>query len=492
MAGFDIYQDIAEQTGGDIYIGIVGPVRTGKSTFIKRFMELMVLPNITDYYDKERARDELPQSGAGKTIMTTEPKFVPGEAVSITLNNHVKMNVRLVDCVGYTVEGALGYDEQEFPRMVRTPWSDQELTFQAAAELGTQKVINEHSTIGIVVTTDGSITGLERSRYVTAERRVIEELKALGKPFVIILNSIHPYSEATLITARELEKQYQTPVLNVDCLKMQVEDINLILEKVLYAFPVKEFGFTIPRWIDELGSEHWLYDRFKESTRETVNDIDRVFDIEASLAKLKPYDFIEKADLEEVDLGKGKVSIKLSTPPELYYNILTEVSGFIIEGDHHIMKIIKELAVAKKEYDHLADALHQVRTTGYGVVIPNTEDIIFNEPELIRHGNRFGVKLRASAASIHMIRADIYTTVSPLVGTEKQGEEFIKFLMEEFEKDPGRIWQTDFLGKSLYDLVKEGIQSKLTNMPENAQEKLQETITKIINEGSGGLICIII
>ncbi|MGE5557322.1 MAG: stage IV sporulation protein A [Bacillota bacterium] len=492
MTAFDVYQDIAARTGGDIYIGVVGPVRTGKSTFIKRFMELVVLPNIKDHYDKERAQDELPQSGAGKTIMTTEPKFIPGEAVTIYINDNLKMNVRMVDCVGYAVDGALGYEEFESPRLVRTPWSEQEMTFEEAAELGTKKVIDEHSTIGAVVLTDGSITNLERQQYIQAERRVIEELRTIGKPFVIILNSVHPNEESTVALSRELEKQYAVPVLPVDCLKMQEKDIYAVMEKLLYMFPVREIGFTAPGWVEELGPEHWLYARFREATSDAVKGIEKVMDIEPAIEKMQPMDFIAGARLDEVDLGKGSVSVILDTPSQLYYEILTEVSGFNIEGDHHIMRIVKELAVAKKEYDRISTALSDVRASGYGVVVPEMDDINFNEPELIRQGNRFGVKLKASAASIHMIRADIFTTVSPLVGTEKQGEDFVKYLTEEFEKDPSKIWQTDFLGKSLYELVKEGIQSKLMNMPENAQGKLQETLTKIINEGSGGLICIII
>lgn len=491
MERYDIFQDIAERTGGDIYIGIVGPVRTGKSTLIKRFMEQMVIPNIVNTYDRERSQDELPQSGNGRTIMTTEPKFVPSEAVEIKIGE-VNLRVRLVDCVGYAVDGAVGYEDEKGPRMVITPWLESPVSFVKAAEMGTQKVICDHSTVGLVVTTDGSITDIPRANYLAAEERVINELKALGKPFVVLLNSIHPADQVTQEIATEMRMQYQVPVIPVDCMRVNPAQIEGMVRELLYMFPVREIRVEFPKWVEELESSHWLRSRFEGAVYAAVADVDRVQDLQKMIASLNNVENVQEALLEQVNLGAGSVSIEMRTGRDLYYQILEEFSGFSVSGDHQLLKIMKELSIAKREYDKVAEALLQVRENGYGVVPPVLSELTLAEPELIRRGNRFGVKLKASAPSIHMIKAEVETEVTPIVGTEKQGEEFVQYLTDEFEKDPSKIWEMDFFGKSMHDLVKEGIQSKLMKMPENAQEKLQETLSKIINEGSGGLICIIL
>jgi stage IV sporulation protein A len=492
MDRFDILKDITERTGGDIYIGVVGPVRTGKSTFIKRFMEQMVIPNITDPYDRERAKDELPQSGNGRTIMTTEPKFVPGEAVEVKVGENIQFRVRLVDCVGYAVPAAIGYQNETGPRMVLTPWLESPVSFIEAAEMGTQKVITDHSTIGLVVTTDGSITDIPRQEYLNAEERVITELKALGKPFIVILNSVHPDAEATVAIAAEIQNRHQVPVIRLDCQQLTPVHVDRIIHELLYMFPVQEIKVDFPRWIEELGADHWLRYRFETAIFTMVGDIERVRDTEMAIERLKEVEDVRTANITQIDLGQGSISMELSTEPSLFYKVLEEISGFTVDGDHHLLKIMKELSVAKREYDKVAQALLQVRERGYGVVQPVLEELSLAEPELIKQGNRVGVKLKASAPSIHMIRVEITTELSPIVGTEKQGEDFVRYLTEEFEKDPAKLWQTDFFGKSMHDLVRDGIQAKLTQMPENAQEKLQETLSKIINEGSGGLICIIL
>ncbi|MDN5294482.1 MAG: stage sporulation protein [Eubacteriales bacterium] len=492
MDKLDLFRDIAERTGGDIYLGVVGPVRTGKSTFIKRLMELLVLPNIKNIHERERAKDELPQSGGGRTIMTTEPKFIPNEAVEITINNSIRFRLRVVDCVGYTVEGALGYEEEDGPRMVHTPWFEEEIPFQEAAEIGTRKVINDHSTIGVVVTTDGSITDLPRANYVPAEERVINELKELGKPFVVILNTMRPQSPEAQELARELTEKYDVPVLPVDCAEMKQADILKILEEVLYEFPVSEVNVNLPLWVEELESGHWLRSRFEQAVNDTVVNVRRLRDIQRAVAKLSKYDFISQVELEQMDMGSGVATINMRARDDLFMKVLEEVSGFTIEGEHHLLRLMKELSYAKREYDKVASALQEVKATGYGVVTPRLDEMNLEEPELIRQGNRFGVRLKASAPSLHIIRADITTEITPIIGTEKQCEELVRYMLNEFEEDPKKIWDSNIFGKSLHDLVREGIQNKLQRMPENAQIKLQETLTRIVNEGSGGLICIII
>ncbi|MCG0274696.1 MAG: stage IV sporulation protein A [Thermosediminibacteraceae bacterium] len=492
MERFDLFKDIAERTGGDIYIGVVGPVRAGKSTFVKKFMELLVIPNIQDPNAKSRAKDELPQSGAGRMITTAEPKFIPSQAVEITFKDNIKFRVRLVDNVGYSVRGAIGYEDENGPRMVSTPWFDEEIPFQEAAEIGTRKVIEEHSTIGVVVTTDGTITEIPRENYVQAEERVVNELKEIGKPFVIVLNSADPTNAKTLELREMLETKYDVPVLPLNCQEMTQEDVFNLLEEILYEFPLVEINIHIPKWVQTLEKDHWLRKKFEETAREKVKDINRVRDVNRVAATLKESDFLEEVKIKEMNLGSGTADIVLEAKKDLFYKILSELSGLTIEGEHQLIPLIKDLANAKREYDKVAKALEDVKRVGYGIVPPQLDELTLEEPEVIRQGSKFGVRIRAIAPSIHMIRADIQTEVSPIIGTEKQSEELINYLMSEFENDPAKIWQTNIFGKSLRDLVREGIQNKLVHMPESAQVKLQETLQRIVNEGSGSLICIIL
>jgi stage IV sporulation protein A len=489
---YNIYRQIAERTQGDIYIGVVGPVRTGKSTFIKRFMDLLVIPNIENEYDRERAKDELPQSATGRTIMTTEPKFVPNEAIKIVIDENAKLKVRLVDCVGYLVKGAIGHLENDSPRMVSTPWFEHQIPFEEAAELGTRKVINDHSTIGLVVITDGSITELERDDYLEAEKRVISELKAINKPFIIVLNSTKPFANETIRLKAEVEEKYGVPVVNINVAQMRIEDINNIMEKVLFEFPVSEVGINTPRWIDALDNEHWLRVKFIEAIKEVFKGIRKIREVKGAISKFNEEEFLKKASIEEINLGTGSVLIELIPPDDLFYRVLSELTGLEIEGEHKLIGLMKDLARIKKEYERIEYALHEVKVKGYGIVMPQVEELSLEEPEIIRQGNRFGVKLRASAPSVHMIRADIETEIAPLVGSEKQSEELVDYLLKEFESDPGKIWDSNIFGKSLHDLVSEGLYNKLGRMPEDSQLKLQETLQRIINEGSGGLICIIL
>ncbi|MDP4144677.1 MAG: stage IV sporulation protein A [Bacillota bacterium] len=492
MENFDIYKDISERTQGDIYVGVVGPVRTGKSSFIKRFMDIMVIPNIQNSYKKQRAKDELPQSASGKTIHTTEPKFVPNEAVEISLSEGIKFKVRLVDCVGYIVKGALGYSEGEVPKMVNTPWYDYEIPFEEAAELGTKKVINDHSTIGLVVTTDGSITDIARDEYVDAEERVIGELKAINKPFIIILNTAHANDPDTIALKTSLEDKYDVPVQIMDVVNMKQEDITVLFERVLKEFPVKEINIDIPEWIEKLHSKHWLKADFIDIIKEMCKSINKIRDIRKSLDGIENLDFMDNSNLNEVNLGEGTARVELKTKKDVFYKVLSEVCGNEISGENQLLDIMQELYKAKIEYDRVADALYDVRHTGYGLVAPQLSEMKLEEPEIVKQGSRCGVKLKASAPSFHFIRADIETEISPIMGTERESEELVKSLLEQFENDPSKIWESNMFGKSLEVLVKEGLQNKLYKMPEDVQSKIQKTLEKIINEGNGGLICIIL
>ncbi len=492
MEKFDVYRDIAERTDGDIYIGVVGPVRTGKSTLIKKIMELLVLPNMENGFKKERAKDEMPQSGTGRTIMTTQPKFVPNEAVEITIKGTANLKVRMVDCVGYLVKGAMGHMEGDGPRMVRTPWFDYDIPFEEAAELGTRKVITDHSTIGLVVTTDGSITDIPRVNYVEAEERVVRELKELGKPFVIILNSKNPSAQETLMLRNALEEKYDVPVLVLDVLNLTVEDIHNILSTVLFEFPLTEIRIDLPKWVQSLDVDHWLVKYIVDYVKDITQDVYRVRDIERVGSREEQLEHIESPKVSNINLGNGKVDIIIDVKPGMFYKILGEECGYQIEGDYQLIGLMKQLAIAKREYDRIAEALRDVRETGYGMVPPSLEELKLEEPEIVKQGSRFGVRLKASAPSLHFIRVDIQTEVSPIVGTERQSEELVKYLLEEFENDPARIWETNIFGKSLHELVKEGLANKLMRMPEDVQFKIQETLQRIINEGSGGLICIIL
>ena len=492
MENLEIYQNIASRTDGDIYVGVVGPVRTGKSTFIKKFMELLVLPNIENEYKKERAIDELPQSASGRTIMTTEPKFIPNEAVEITIGDNLKLKARLVDCVGYLVNNALGYLENDVPRMVKTPWSDEEIPFELAAEIGTKKVIEEHSTIGVLVTTDGTITDIARADYIEAEERVVRELKAINKPFLIILNSSEPYSDYTMELSKKLEEKYGVSVLPTDCANMTLEDMNGIFSRILYEFPVDRININFPRWVEGLSEEHWLKKQLYSEIKENLGSIRKIKEFRRGIGGMSNSDIVVGVDLKEIQLGNGSITLTINLKEELFYKVLTEILGEEVKNEGDMFKIISELAGVKKEYDKMAYAIHEVKEKGYGIVTPTMDELELEEPEMLKQGSRFGIKLKAKAPSIHMIRADIETEVAPIVGSEKQSEELVNYLLSEFESDPKKIWESNIFGKSLHELVNEGLQNKLTRMPEDAQGKIQETLERIINEGSGGLICIIL
>ncbi len=492
MENYDVYRDISDRTEGDIYIGVVGPVRTGKSTFIKNFMDLMVLPNIDNAYNKERVVDELPQSAAGKTIMTTQPKFVPNEAVEIRIEEKAVMNVRMVDCVGYMVGGAMGFEENEQPRMVRTPWFDYDIPFEDAAEIGTRKVITDHSTIGVVVTTDGSITDITRNSYIEAEERVVNELKELNKPFIIVLNTSAPDADDTKKLRDSIAQKYDMPVLTLDVMNMTNADINKLLETVLFEFPLKTVRMDVPEWMQALSFDHWLLEDVMGRINNVLGDISKVRDYGKLMDAFDESEYVETPRLDIMLLGEGVVEFALTLKPGLFYKVLAEECGYPIKGDYHLFSIMKDLVTAKNEYDRVAQALDSVRQTGYGLVPPSMNELSLEEPEIVQQGSRFGVKLKASAPSLHLIRVDIQTVVSPIVGTEKQSEELVKYLLSEFEADPKQIWETNIFGKSLHELVKEGLSNKLARMPEDAQDKIQITLQRIINEGSGGLICILL
>lgn len=492
MENLGIYEDIATRTDGDIYVGVVGPVRTGKSTFIKNFMDLLVIPNIENTYKKERAKDELPQSAAGRTIMTTEPKFVPNEAIEITVGENLKLKTRLVDCVGYLVNNALGYMEDEAPRMVKTPWSEEEIPFETAAEIGTRKVIQEHSTIGILVTTDGTITEIPREDYVEAEERVVRELKELNKPFVIVLNTDAPNSDSAKQLAKELEEKYNTPVLPTNCVNLGEEDINNIFSKILYEFPIERVNINLPRWIESLDYENPLKVELYKEIKESFKGIKLLREINDGISGIQKTEIIQKTTVESINLGNGSITVDITMKEELFYKVLTEISGVEVQNEGDLFVTITEMAKVKKEYDKIACALDEVKRKGYGIVTPSMDELILDEPEMVKQGSRYGVKLKAKAPSIHMIRAEIETEVSPIVGSEKQSEELVNSLLSDFANDPLKIWESNIFGKSLHELVNEGLQNKLYKMPEDAQSKLQETLERIINEGSGGLICIIL
>ena len=492
MTQSSIYKDIETRTGGDIYIGIVGPVRTGKSTFIKRFMDVLVIPNIREEHIKERATDELPQSSSGRTIMTTEPKFIPENAVCVNIDDASMLNVRLIDCVGYIVPSSLGYIEGDNPRMVRTPWFDESVPFNMAAEIGTQKVINEHSTIGLVITTDGSISEIPRDEYAEAEERVINELKTINKPFAVLLNCLNPNEKSSISLSESLSEKYNVPVIPVNCLDLDEKDIKQILSKILYEFPVKEINVAYPAWINFLELNHWLRKDIIECVRGALPKINRIRDISSLEKALSENSNLNLVKTKEIDLGKGKVKISVEINKELFYKIISENTDFKIANERELLSCLKELSVMKKEYMRVKNALDEVEATGYGIVMPTIEELSLEEPEIMKQGGRYGVRLRASAPSIHMMKANITTEVSPIVGSERQSEDLIMYLLNEFEDNPVKIWDSNIFGKSLHSLVNEGLHTKLSRMPPDARMRIQETIERVVNEGCNGLVCIII
>lgn len=492
MSNNDIYCDIAKRTDGDIYIGVVGPVRTGKSTFIKKFMESLVIPNIASEYRRERAVDELPQSSAGKTIMTTEPKFIPEEAVEVTIGDKARFNARMIDCVGYIVPSAIGYIENEAPRMVITPWFDEEVPFAMAAEVGTRKVIQDHSTIGLVITTDGSISDIPREEYEEAEQRVINELNSINKPFVVLLNCVYPQSKEAAQLAGELSQKYETPVIPVNCVDLEEDDIHNILKQVLYAFPIKEINICMPKWITGLSKGHWLKNNVFDTIRSAAENVKFVRDINSVADSIAGNENISRAAVSEIDLGKGSAEIYAELKSNLFFKVLGEETGIEISGESDLMPLLKELTAVKAKYEKIENALSEVDATGYGIVMPTIDELSLEEPEIVKQGGKYGVRLKASAPSIHMMKADIVTEVSPIVGSEKQSEELVMYLLKEFEESPQKIWESNIFGKSLHELVNEGLHNKLYRMPVDARLKLQETLERIINEGCGGLICFIL
>ena len=488
----DIYADIASRTNGDIYIGVVGPVRTGKSTLIKRFMETLVIPNIADEARRDRATDELPQSAGGRTIMTTEPKFVPETAVQITLPEGAQCAVRMIDCVGYIVPSSLGYIEEEAPRMVKTPWFEDAVPFNMAAEIGTQKVITEHATVGLVVTTDGSVTDIPRAEYAAAEERVISELQALGKPFVVLLNCVTPESPEAQSLAQELESQYHAPVLPVSCLALDEDTIRLILSRLLDMFPIREISVETASWLPALEKGHWLKNAVFDAVRQAAQGLSVMQDVRGLCARLQTCPYIREASVQQIALGTGNVILRLMLDPALFYQILGEETGIQISGENELFPVLLELSRIRREYERIRPALEEAEATGYGIIMPEAGELTLEEPEMIRQGGRYGVRLRASAPSLHIMKAGIQTTVSPIVGSEKQSEELVLYLLREFEENPAKIWESNIFGKSLHALVNEGLHAKLGKMPAEARLKLQETLERVINEGCSGLICLIL
>ena len=487
-----IYQDIAVRTGGDIYIGIVGPVRTGKSTLIKKFMEHLILPNIEGEYVKERAKDEMPQSGSGRTVMTTEPKFIPEEAAKVKLDDNTSFRVKLIDCVGYVIPGAIGHIEEGQPRMVMTPWSEEPLPFEEAAELGTQKVIREHSTLGIVVTTDGTIGDLPRESYIESEERVINELKELNKPFAIVLNSSRPNAPQTIALCKDMEAQYGVSVIPLNCIDLGENEIKEILKTVLYEFPVQEIRIQMPSWLNIPGETNVLFWKLLDTITSSVQNIDKIGKAKKAFESFSMEDGTICSVINGVHLGEGCANVEIRIPEKIFYKMLGERCGYEIQDEKQLMELLTELSAIKKKYDKVSVAIDDVMETGYGIVMPTVEDMRLEEPEIVKQPGGYGVKLKASAPSIHMMKAEIQTEVSPMVGTESQSEELVKFLLKEFESDPKAIWDSNMFGKTLHELVSEGLTGKLSHMPKEARDKITGTIQRIINEGSGGLICILL
>ncbi len=491
MERFEIYEDIKKRTNGDIYIGVVGPVRSGKSMFISRFMQNLVIPNIKNEQQKERAIDELPQSAEGKTIMTTQPKFVPENAVNVHIDD-VDLSVRLVDCVGYLVSGAMGHEEGDKPRLVKTPWSEKEIPFEEAAEIGTEKVITEHSTIGVAITTDGSISDLPRSSYVDAEQKVVDELKKTGKPFVLVVNSKTPQSQDTQNLAKSLEKKYGVSTLAINVKELSEKDIEQIFEKVLLEFPIRSLKVTMPDWLRALDGDDEIITTIINEVKKFGEGAEKIGQIDkTNVAFLESEDF-EPLTIGSIKMGEGTIMFDIKPRQQLFYKVLSNQCGTKIQDDYHLVRYIKELAFAKTQYDKLASALEQVDENGYGVVIPKLDSMVLEAPQIVKQGGRFGVKIKATAPSLHIMKVDVETEVNPLVGTEEQTKDLAQYLQDEFETNPDAVWQTNMFGKTLETLVSEGIQDKLTAMPLEAQRKMRKTVGRIVNEGRGGIICILL
>ncbi|MBQ3092684.1 MAG: stage IV sporulation protein A [Clostridia bacterium] len=488
----NIYQDISERTNGDIYIGVVGPVRTGKSTFIKKFMDTLVIPNISDPGQRERAVDELPQSAAGRTIMTTEPKFIPEDAVEVNINNSASFKTRMIDCVGYIIPSALGYIENDSPRMVMTPWYEEEIPFNMAAEIGTKKVITDHSTVGLVITTDGSISELDRFEYEEAEERVINELKEINKPFVILLNSMYPYSQPVKELSEKLSEKYQVPIVPVNCNELDENEIKRILAELLFEFPIREIKIDIPRWLAPLEKNHWLRESIYSCISNTAKNISKISETQKIIESLLDCKYIKSAEITSIDLGKGTINISVILHPDLFFKILAEKTGIEVQDECSLMNCMSDLSNLRQKYSRIAEAYDEVNESGYGIVMPTMEELSLAEPEIIKQNGKYGVRLKASAPSVHMMKTNIMTEVTPIVGSEQQSEELIMYLMREFEENPGKIWESNIFGKSLHELVNEGLHNKLYRMPPEARTKIKETIERVINEGCNGLICIII
>ena len=491
MDKHEIIKNIAARSGGDIYLGVVGAVRTGKSTFIKKMVETLIVPNIEDEYERKRALDEIPQSAAGKTIMTTEPKFVPNNAAKINIDDF-SCNIRLVDCVGYVIDKAVGAEDENGPRMVKTPWYNEEIPFVEAAEVGTEKVIKDHSTICIVVTTDGSIGEFDRNDYLEAENRVISELKSIGKPFIVLLNSTHPTLPETERLASSLKEEHNVPVLPISIEAMNEKDMYDILKEALYEFPILEVKVNMPEWIAILNPEHSVKKEYIKAIKESVVDVDKLRDIENITKHFLNNEMIEKSYLSDVDPSTGIVTISLEAPPVLYNKTLTEIINVDVRNKADLLSLFQDFNIAKKEYDQIKYALKMVKQTGYGVATPSLEDMKLDKPEIVKQGPRYGVKLKAIAPSIHMIRVDVESTFEPIIGSEVQSKELIDYLMKDHESDPTGIWKSEIFGRSLDNIVQEGIQSKINLMPDNIRYKLQQTLTKVVNKGSNNMIAIVI
>lgn len=492
MENFSIYKDIQERTGGDIYIGVVGPVRCGKSTFITNFMQKLVVPNIKNKHTRERTIDELPQSAEGLTIMTTQPKFVPNEAVKINVANNVEMKVRMIDSVGYLISGALGHEENDHPRLVKTPWTENEIPFEDAAEIGTKKIIEEHSTIGIVMTTDGTVNEIPRNVFVEAEERVIEEMQKTGKPFAIVVNSARPHDANTKNLCEGLQKKYDVPVIIINAVKLTDDNVEEIFEKILYEFPIKSIKINLPDYLQALPFENETISSIVAEVKNYCNEISKIGQIDNNIVLFSNSEDFEPVSFEKINLGEGNVEIKIVPKPQLFYKVLSSQCGEEIKDDYHLVSFIRDLAVAKREYAKLEEALIQVSQTGYGVVCPSAEEMSLDDPQIVKQGGRFGVKLKASAPSLHIVKVEVETELNPLVGTQQQSEDMVKYLTNEFEENPEKLWKTNMFGRSLYSMVSDGIRSKIVLMPVEAQQKMRKTLTRIVNEGKGGVICILL